>query len=120
MMNQMDYKGYKASMIFDAEDKIIVGRVLEIDDVISFHGDSVSDFERSFHSIVEGYLCACAALNSEPEKPASGKLMLRVTPQIHAAALRAAARSGLSLNKWAESALGVAARRVSARNARSE
>ena len=118
MTNQMEYKGYKASMTFDADDKIIVGRVLDIEDVIAFHGSSVAEFESSFHSVVDAYLTACAALNSEPEKPASGKLMLRVAPQIHAAALKAAARSGQSLNKWAESALGSAAKRVSARSIR--
>ncbi len=37
--------------------------------------------------------------------------MLRIAPQIHAAALKAAASSGKSLNKWAEAALGLAADR---------
>lgn len=50
MINSMSYKGYTASMIFDAEDKIIVGRVLDIDDIISFHGVSVAEFEsRALH-----------------------------------------------------------------------
>jgi len=47
--NVMEYKGYKVSMEFDAEDKIIVGRVLDIDDIIVFHGESVTQFEKSFH-----------------------------------------------------------------------
>lgn len=106
----MTYKGYTASMIFDAEDKIIVGRVLEIDDIVSFHGESVSEFEMNFHAAIDDYIAACAELGSAPEKPASGKLMLRIAPEIHAAALKAAARSGVSLNKWAEKALGTAAR----------
>lgn len=112
MNNTMSYKGYTASMIFDAEDKIIVGRVLGIDDVISFHGESVSQFEQNFRSVVDDYVCACEQLGSAPEKPASGKLMLRVAPTVHAAALKAAARSGISLNKWAEQALSAASRKV--------
>ena len=48
MTNTMTYKGYTASMIFDAEDKLIVGRVLDIDDIIAFHGESVAEFEASF------------------------------------------------------------------------
>lgn len=108
-MNAMQYKGYTASMVFDAEDKIIVGRVLDIDDIISFHGESVSEFEVNFHAVVDDYIAACAKLGSKPEKPASGKLMLRIAPEIHAAALKAAARSGVSLNKWAEKALETAA-----------
>lgn len=109
MSNTMSYKGYVASMLFDAEDKIIVGRVLQIDDIISFHGESITEFETHFHAAIEAYIVACAQLGSRPEKPASGKLMLRIAPEVHAAALKAAARSGISLNKWAEQALGAAA-----------
>jgi predicted HicB family RNase H-like nuclease len=111
MNNTMSYKGYIASMIFDAEDKIIVGRVLDVDDIITFHGESVSEFETNFHAAVDDYRSACEQLGSAPEKPASGKLMLRVAPTVHAAALKAAARSGVSLNKWAERAISSATRR---------
>lgn len=115
MINSMSYKGYTASMIFDAEDKVIVGRVQDIDDIISFHGESVAEFEANFHAAIEDYLAASKALGSAPEKPASGRVMLRIAPEVHAAALKAAARSGTSLNKWAESALGKAARKAPAR-----
>lgn len=117
MINSMTYKGYTASMVFDAEDKIIVGRVLDIDDIVSFHGESVSEFESRFHATVEDYLAASQELGSAPEKPASGKVMLRIAPEIHAAALKAAARSGSSLNKWAERALGKAAKKPAPRAA---
>ena len=112
MNNTMSYRGYTASMTFDAEDKIIVGRVLDVDDIISFHGESVSEFETNFHAVIDDYISACEQLGSAPEKPASGKLMLRVAPTVHAAALKAAARSGVSLNKWAEQVLGAASRKT--------
>ena len=99
----------------DAEDKIIVGRVLDLDDIISFHGESVSEFETNFHMVVDDYISACEQLGSAPEKPASGKLMLRVAPNVHAAALKAAARGGMSLNKWAEQALNAASRKTTVR-----
>ena len=110
----MTYKGYAASMVFDAEDKIIVGRVLDIDDIISFHGESVAEFEANFHAAIDGYIAASHELGSVPDRPASGKLMLRIAPEVHAAALKAAARSGTSLNKWAEKVLGTAVRRRAA------
>jgi len=56
MTHTMNYKGYVASMVFDAEDKIIVGRVLDIDDIVSFHGNSVAEFEANFHAAVDDYL----------------------------------------------------------------
>ena len=115
MINFMSYKGYATSMVFDSEDKIIVGRIQDIDDIISFHGESVSGFEANFHAAIESYLAASKELGSAPEKPASGKVMLRIAPEIHAAALKAAARSGTSLNKWAEGALGRAARKAPTR-----
>ena len=115
MINFMSYKGYTTSMVFDADDKIIVGRIQDIDDIISFHGESVSEFETNFHVAIESYLAASKELGAAPEKPASGKVMLRIAPEIHAAALKAAARSGTSLNKWAEGALGRAARKAPTR-----
>lgn len=109
-MNTMKYKGYTARMDFDDEDKILVGKVLDILDTIVFHGESVHEFEDAFHTAVDDYIAACDKLGQFPEKPASGRLMLRVNPQIHAAAIRKAALEGQSLNKWAERVLEQAVR----------
>lgn len=108
-MNTIKYKGYEASIEFDIEDKIIVGRVLKISDIIGFHATSIPEFEEVFHQSIDAYIRDCATLNLEPEAPASGKLMLRVDPVVHAAALKEAKRGGVSLNKWAESVLKQAA-----------
>ena len=107
--NTMTYKGYTAKMEFDVEDKIIVGRVLAIDDIITFHGASVAQFEAAFHAAVDSYIIACKKLGQAAEKPASGRLMLRVDPKVHAAAVKASAQHGQSLNKWAEKVLMEAA-----------
>ena len=112
MNNTMQYRGYTASMSFDVDDKIIVGRVLDIDDIVTFHGASVAEFETNFHTMVDDYIAACETLGSAPERPASGRLMLRVSPEVHAASLKAAALSGTSLNRWAEQALKAATRRT--------
>jgi predicted HicB family RNase H-like nuclease len=86
MSNTLTYKRWTASVDFDTRDKIIVGRVLNIDDVIVFHGESVAEFEAAFHAAVNDYLEACKRLKSAPEKPASGKVMRRIAPDLHAAA----------------------------------
>ena len=104
-MNTMVYNGYTARMDFDTEDKVIVGRVLDIDDVITFHAESVAEFEQVFRASVDSYISACEQLGQVAEKPASGRLMLRVNPAVHAAAVKASARKGQSLNKWAEEVL---------------
>lgn len=102
MSNSMTYRGYTASMEFDADDKIIVGRVQGIDDIITFHAASITEFEQSFQASIDDYILACEKINQPAEKPVSGRLMLRIAPTIHAAAIKAAASSGQSMNKWVE------------------
>lgn len=109
MKNTMTYLGYTAGLEFDPDDNVLVGRVLDIDDIISFHGESVAAFTQAFHEAIDDYVSACEKLGQVPEKPASGRLMLRVDPAVHAAALKAAAHTGQSLNRWAERALRQAA-----------
>ena len=96
-------------MELDPDDMIIVGRVQGIGDIVTFHGASVAEFEAALHSAVDGDILACGQLGQAPDKSASGKLMLRVDPTVHAAAVKASARSGQSLNKWAEQVLREAA-----------
>ena len=45
-------------MVYDTEDKIIAGRVQDVDDIISFHGESVAEFEPNFHAAIDDYLAA--------------------------------------------------------------
>ncbi len=108
-MSTMEYKGYTTSLEFDPDDKIIVGRVMGIADIITFHAEYVSKFEKVFHQSIDAYIKDCASLKQSPEKPASGRLMHRVEPLIHAAVPKEAKRKGISLNKWAESVLKEAA-----------
>ena len=69
--------------------------------MVSFHGTSVDGLEQAFRESVDDYLDACKKIGQSPNKPASGRLILRVPPEVHSAALVAAQVSGLSLNQWA-------------------
>ena len=108
-MNTMKYKGYIARIEFDDRSNILVGRLLGIQDVVSFHADNVPALRCAFEEAVADYLETCAKLDKPAEKPASGNVMLRVPPQVHQAALIAAQTRGQSLNQWATSALEKAA-----------
>jgi predicted HicB family RNase H-like nuclease len=110
-MNTMTYKGYTARLEYDDEDKVIAGRVLGIRDIVSFHGEAVTELEHAFHEAIDDYLEACAKLGQAPDKPASGKLMLRIPQEVHRAALVAAQASGKSLNQWAAETISKAATR---------
>jgi predicted HicB family RNase H-like nuclease len=104
-MNTLNYKGYTARIEFDDRDNILVGRLLGIKDVIAFHADNVADLRVAFGEAVDDYLEACAAIGKSPDKTVSGKLLLRLSPDIHAAAQIKAQSLGKSLNQWASEAL---------------
>jgi predicted HicB family RNase H-like nuclease len=105
----MNYKGYVARVEFDERDNIFVGRVLGLRAMISFHGETVTELRQAFEGAIEDFLLDCKEQGIKPEKPASGKLMLRVPPEVHGAALVAAQASGKSLNQWATEVLQSAA-----------
>ncbi len=100
-MNTMNHKGYTAKIEFDERDNILVGRVLGLRAMISFHAETVSGLRSAFEMAIEAFLADCKEQGIRPEKPASGKLMLRVPPEVHGAALVAAQAAGKSLNQWA-------------------
>lgn len=108
-MNTMTYKGYTSRIDFDDRDDLLVGRLLGIQDVVSFHADSVAQLRDAFHEAVDDYLQTCEKIGKPPPKPASGKLMLRVPPEVHGSALIAAQAAGKSLNQWAAEVLATAA-----------
>ena len=104
-MNTMLHKGYTARIEYDERDHILVGRLLGIRCIISFHADTVSALREEFVKAVDDYLADCKAEGVKPEKPASGKLLLRVPPELHGKALVAAQAAGKSLNQWATEVL---------------
>jgi predicted HicB family RNase H-like nuclease len=100
-MNTMTHKGYAAQIEYSDEDQCFVGHIAGIKDVVGFHGESVSELRAAFEEAVDDYLETCAKLNRSPQRPYSGKLMLRIPPEIHAAVAMAAEVSGKSINQWA-------------------
>lgn len=104
-MNTMNHGGYTARIEFDERDGIFVGRILGLRSIISFHGETVAQLRREFTVAVRDYLRDCEEQGVPPEKAASGKLLLRVPPEVHSRAIVAAQAKGKSLNQWATEAL---------------
>jgi len=108
MKNVMTYKGYTARIEFDQKDNIFTGKIIGIADSIMFHGETVKELRSDFQAAIDHYIADCAAAGRRPLKAASGRLMLRVSPEVHARALATAKAAGKSLNQWAEDVLGKA------------
>lgn len=96
----MTYKGYEGKVKFDEKAGIFHGEVINTRDVITFQGTSVGELEKAFHESVDDYLEFCASRGESPEKPFSGKFVVRLPSELHKRARAAARREGLSLNAW--------------------
>lgn len=104
-MNTMSYQGYTARIEYSDEDNCFVGHIAGIRDVVGFHGESVAELRAAFVEAVDDYLETCAKLGRTPQKPYSGKLLLRIDPALHAQVATLAEAQGKSLNVWAQEVL---------------
>jgi len=104
-MTMMHYKGYDAVIEFDGDAELFHGEVVNLRDVITFQGASASELKAALSESIEDYLVFCKERGEEPEKPYSGKFVVRTEPSLHKAVSLAARRAGVSLNKWISEAL---------------
>ena len=101
MSKSMEYKGYVAKIEYSDEDGCFIGHIAGIDDIISFEGESVEEIREDFHNAVDSYLASCAKHGKHPHRPYSGKVLLRMPPQLHAHIAARAEAVGKSLNQYA-------------------
>jgi len=98
--NILVYKGYVGVFEYYPDDEMFHGSVANVNDVIHFTGRSVAELKASLQEGVEDYLEACAQFGKEPEKPFSGRFVVRLEPETHRNAAIAARLEGQSLNGW--------------------
>lgn len=96
----MTYKRYAAKIEYSDEDDCFIGHVTGINDVVGFHGESVSELHTAFEEAVDDYLYTCKKSGKAAQKPYSGHIMLRLPPEIHAKIAISAEIHGKSLNSW--------------------
>lgn len=96
----MTYKGYHGHVEFDEEAGLFHGEVVDLRDVITFQGTSVDELEQAFRDSIDDYLEFCKERNEEPDKPFSGRLMLRLPTEIHRMVYLRAKEEGKSLNEY--------------------
>ena len=103
----MEYKGYAAEIEFDDSVGRLHGRVANSGayPIATFEATDVEGLRREFRRSIDEYLASCAEDGVEPRKPFSGKLNVRLGPELHQRLARFAAESGMSLNGWIRQAL---------------
>lgn len=98
----MEYKNYVGHVIFDDEENIFHGEVINTRDVITFQGQSVKEVREAFKGSIDEYLIWCEERQKTPDKPFSGKFVVRIAPSLHRSIAISAKQEGKSLNRWIE------------------
>lgn len=98
-MDNLTYKGYTGSKVIDEESNGLHGRILFIDDLVTYEGERPLDLKAAFEAAVDDYIETCKSIGKEPQKPYTGLFNVRVSPELHKAAAVRAFAEGLSLNK---------------------
>jgi predicted HicB family RNase H-like nuclease len=94
------YKGYTGQVNFDDDAEIFHGEVIDTRDVITFQGRNVKELKKAFRDSIDDYLEFCQRRREKPDKPFSGKFVLRLSPELHHKVYLRAIQSGKSLNSW--------------------
>lgn len=100
MSNDLEYKGYRGSVEYSGEDRMLFGKVQFIDSLLMYHGTSVEEIERAFKKTVDHYLALCKKTGRSPNKPYSGSFNVRIGSDLHRKAVQAAYHKNIKLNEY--------------------
>ena len=103
--NTMSYKEYSGSVEYSDEDSLFYGRIIGINDHITYDGSSVSELRSNFRDAVDEYLEICSQMNKNPEKEYKGTFNVRIRPSLHKELVIYSASQGKTLNSTVEEAI---------------
>ena len=112
MNDILEYKTWFATVQFSAEDEVFYGKIIGINDVVSFEGSSVAELKEAFHEAVDDYLETCKQLGKDPEKTYKGSFNVRIPSELHREAAKCAAMRNVSLNDFVRQALDYVIRKA--------
>jgi predicted HicB family RNase H-like nuclease len=96
----LEYTDFIGEVDFDQGANTFFGKVVNANVLISFRGQTVAKLKKSFQDVVDTYLEDCRQEGAEPQKPYSGKITLRVEPEVHKKAVIKAAACKKSMNEY--------------------
>ncbi|MGC8491122.1 MAG: type II toxin-antitoxin system HicB family antitoxin [Syntrophobacteraceae bacterium] len=96
--NTLHYKGFSGSVRASIEDSCLHGRILFIEDLVTYEADTIPQLKTEFESAVDDYLITCQRLGRKPNKPLSGTFNVRIGPELHQKVARHAALNGTTIN----------------------
>ena len=104
-MNTLSNKDYIGTVSYSSDDELFYGKLEHINDLITFESENAHDLKKAFEEAVDDYIAFCKEKGVEPEKPFKGSFNVRVKPYLHKQAYLKALKSGMTLNKFIETAI---------------
>jgi predicted HicB family RNase H-like nuclease len=83
MSNLLSYKNYNGTVEYSKEDKCLFGKVVGIKSLLSYEGESISELEQDFQTVIDDYINDCDERGIEPEQPFKGTFNIRINPDLH-------------------------------------
>lgn len=105
MSNLLEYKDYLGTVEYSAADKILYGKVIGINGLVSYEGSSIESLQADFEEAVDDYLEMCNEKGIEPQKTYKGTFNVRISPALHRHLAVFAAAHNKTLNATVEEAI---------------
>ena len=97
-MDILKYKEYEGTAELDMTRGICRGKLLFIDDLVTYECSDPQGLQRQFELAVDDYMQTCSVVGKEPQRPFRGLFNVRVAPALHRAAALRAAADNVALN----------------------
>lgn len=97
-MDILKYKDYEGTAELDMARRVCRGKILFIDDLVTYEAASPAELQTEFEAAVDDYIDTCTTLGREPQKPLRGQFNVRIPPALHKAAALRALADNVSLN----------------------
>lgn len=97
-METLEYKGYKGSAEIDVESNVCHGKILFINDLVTYEARTPAALQKEFKAAVDDYVKTCLSIGKVPEKSFNGVFNVRVSPALHQAASLRAIKDKTKLN----------------------
>lgn len=105
---ELTYNGYTGSIEVSVEDDCLHGRILFIDDLVTYEGESIHEIRTAFQDAVDRYLAHCKRVGKPASKPYSGTFNVRIGSELHSKAAKLAHLKKINLNEFVKQAIQAA------------
>src|SRR5690606_18797002 len=110
MKDVLAYKDYYGTVSYSAEDELLHGRIIGINDLVTYEAESAAGLKQAFHEAVDDYIVTCKEIGKQPQKTFKGSFNVRIPSELHKEASMVASHRHISLNDLVKAAISYAVR----------